>query len=161
MDLEVFFEDELDITHYEIDGDRGFFEPFAIDHDEQQMFFVKVSLWDRKLDEEGVEFAFCILRKDRILDNEVEFYSGLDTNGWFDERTKELIKLKAYGLIVKLVEKYQPDLIYRVTSDRSPPEAALDKHYFIGHFFRYLGYEVRETDPYEERRVWIMRKVAI
>ncbi|WP_417790271.1 hypothetical protein [Terasakiella pusilla] len=160
MDLEVLYSDPPMITgyHSEDGSEVGVFAPFAIDHESEHIYFVKVMLSDYNL--EAKEYSFCIMRRDRINDTTIEYWSGRDTSELFDNDTKEFIRTILQNLSYILISKYNPEVVFRETYDVNPPDKALDKHNMISQFFGYLGYEVRNSDVYKGQQCWVMRKVA-
>jgi len=158
MDIEYLYDDPPMIEKIESDGEIALLVPVAVDHDEGYIYFVWVAFSPY---EEGVlEYSFCIIRRNPTRDEEIPYWSGLETKDVFTcPKGREFIRMVIHALTNSLIEAVAPDRVYRCTFDIHPPDKALDKHHMISWLFRSKGYSVMTTDPWQGHRTWIMEKI--
>ncbi|NYZ15957.1 hypothetical protein HL658_25735 [Azospirillum sp. RWY-5-1] len=129
------------------------------DHEEGANWFVHVGL--DVMAGGDLEYFFRLWRVDAFSGRETAYNSGRETAHAIhgDDRTEVL---KAALMATRLLlEHAQPDRVYRVTYDASPPDSALEKHHAISDVFYSCGYRVFRYDEFHGQRMWWMERDTV
>jgi len=104
------------------------------------------------------EYYFCLVSVCR--GSEEFLWSGLDTPRTISSEDRKKILNIVCSMTRSLLDRVKPQEVMRITRDGYSGDAGLEKHLTVCVVFEHCGYEVRTTDVFSGKRIWMMKRLS-